>query len=330
MKSLDYSYINNLVQSLYDSLSSKVERVHTLKRYQGSGGTEGSHPWKTTGFYANVKPSSRLVLEALLPESSGVCVVRVYLERPVEILFARKAPNNGAGLKDVLEDASRRFLTALPVTGMGTREMRDLHKVLGSLPLSSEQQQLLVAVLNPIPPPFDPDEIPTLEEVRNAPWIERAFQFMQLGDTLAWHRKKKRAALRQYGKAMQLYPGNPRLHWRIGRFYFYGRKRNLVFALHEFRETVRLDPNWSEGYGWCANTLAEMGQEDAAVDLYRRAIGLNPNDPRYYVHLGSCFKNLGRLGEAIEACERESVSSLRTVNFLPASCLRMPTKRMKS
>ena len=52
-------------------------------------------------------------------------------------------------------------------------------------------------------------------------------------------------------------------------------------------------------------SLAEArGRDDAAVDLYRQAIELAPEDPRGYVALGSLLVRRGRADEALRALRR--------------------------
>ena len=52
-------------------------------------------------------------------------------------------------------------------------------------------------------------------------------------------------------------------------------------------------------------SLAEArGREDAAVDLFRQAIELAPEDPRGYVALGSLLARRGRSDEALRALRR--------------------------
>lgn len=135
---------------------------------------------------------------------------------------------------------------------------------------------------------------------------QTAQQHFERGDKLAWLQGRKADALREYRAALELDPTMEMAHWRIGQLYFHARQRDLAAALAEFQETVRLAPNWNEGYFCCAITLQDLGRREEALAAFLDAVRLEPGDARVQIALGSCYVQMGRFEAAIE-CYRQGL-----------------------
>ena len=127
-----------------------------------------------------------------------------------------------------------------------------------------------------------------------------AREHFERADKLAWLQRRKADALKEYAAALELDPTMAEAHWRIGQVYFHARKRDLVTALAEFEETVRLAPEWNEGYFCCAITLIDLGHSEEALAAFLHAVRLNPEDARVQIALGQCYFQMNRFDAAIE------------------------------
>jgi len=75
------------------------------------------------------------------------------------------------------------------------------------------------------------------------------------------------------------------------------RLGDLVTAQKLLLKSVRINPKYA--YGWCVlgNVYADRGQQEKAVEAYRRALGLNPVLLEAVVNLLSFFERANRLEE---------------------------------
>ncbi len=80
-------------------------------------------------------------------------------------------------------------------------------------------------------------------------------------------------------------------------------------ALQQFREAARLQPDDPGAYNNLGLTLARLGRFEDALAEYRRAIQAAPEHPQAYSNLGIAYAQMGRSDEAIasytEALRRE-------------------------
>ncbi|HUV36119.1 MAG TPA: tetratricopeptide repeat protein [Patescibacteria group bacterium] len=71
-------------------------------------------------------------------------------------------------------------------------------------------------------------------------------------------------------------------------------------ALELFQKAIQLNPEFTEGYNNLGLTYTEMAQEEKATEAFKKAIELNPNLSATYNNLGYAFYRLGSYTEAIE------------------------------
>jgi adenylate cyclase len=80
----------------------------------------------------------------------------------------------------------------------------------------------------------------------------------------------------------------------------YAIKKDYDKAIDLGEKAVALVPNGADAYAWLAMTLNYAGREQEALQLFEKALRLNPLPPAfYYLNLGSTYRVLERYEEAI-------------------------------
>jgi tetratricopeptide (TPR) repeat protein len=75
-------------------------------------------------------------------------------------------------------------------------------------------------------------------------------------------------------------------------------------AVANFREAVRLRPDYTDAFNNLGNVLYFQGKLDEAVAAYREAVRLSPNHAGALSNLGEVLRHHGKLSEALECCQR--------------------------
>lgn len=76
-------------------------------------------------------------------------------------------------------------------------------------------------------------------------------------------------------------------------------KGDLGQAIDEFKHALRLQPNYFAAHLNLANTLLDIGQNEAAMIEFKEALRLKPDDPKTHNDLGVALKEMGDLDGAI-------------------------------
>jgi hypothetical protein len=150
---LESSDIERLVEEQLTALASQPDLVDALRSYRIQGGDEAAQPWHVAGFYAYEGKNKRLVFEALYLKLLDTCVVRVFRENRLNILYARKAVGDTGKLSAKVCEAAELFLMHLqkPLAAhIFERDYGGISDVLG--------HSMLPALL-PIPPPVSLEDI---------------------------------------------------------------------------------------------------------------------------------------------------------------------------
>lgn len=79
------------------------------------------------------------------------------------------------------------------------------------------------------------------------------------------------------------------------------QKADLDGAVAEYREAVRLKPDFAEGYYNLGVALQEKGDRTAAIAAYRKALALNSKFPEALANLGGALASKGEIDEAVGA-----------------------------
>jgi protein O-GlcNAc transferase len=74
-----------------------------------------------------------------------------------------------------------------------------------------------------------------------------------------------------------------------------------------YNQVLRQQPENADALHFLGVIANQVGRNDAAVKLIRRAIALNPSDAGAYCNLGNALRDSGQLDEAIAAC-RQSIT----------------------
>lgn len=116
----------------------------------------------------------------------------------------------------------------------------------------------------------------------------------------------------------------PQTHWALG--YVYLMRKELEQAEAAAMQSIRVAPNYADGYGLLALINNNLGHPQEAIEQITKGIQLNP----YYTwdypyNLGRAFHTLGRYEEAIAALEKAQERNEHAVPiklFLIASYMR--------
>jgi TonB family protein len=140
-----------------------------------------------------------------------------------------------------------------------------------------------------------------------AVWIARAYEVrrialrnpelhFQKGEALRAARSFD-AALTEYREALRLKPDYAAAHFGLG--ITFRDKGDLADAAAEFREVIRESPDDTGGYNALGLTLFRKGDFDGAIAEYREAARLNPQDAEAHYLLAGALDKKGVHGVAI-------------------------------
>jgi tetratricopeptide (TPR) repeat protein len=81
----------------------------------------------------------------------------------------------------------------------------------------------------------------------------------------------------------------------------------LEQAASEYREALRLDPEFAEAYNGLGVTYLNQDDEEAAIESFRKALELSPNLIHARINLALAYFEQGQIDEAIRENERALV-----------------------
>jgi predicted O-linked N-acetylglucosamine transferase (SPINDLY family) len=137
-----------------------------------------------------------------------------------------------------------------------------------------------------------------------------------------------------YQKALKIEPNLAAVYWNLGKVYKRQGKQNEAFenwkkaleiqpdlvdakfsfelgnalarkgqwqdAIKSYQRTVKLNPNWAEGYANIGCVLAQQGQHQNAISYFKQAIQIKPNLPELYLHTGHAYARSNQYEAAIQ------------------------------
>jgi tetratricopeptide (TPR) repeat protein len=102
-----------------------------------------------------------------------------------------------------------------------------------------------------------------------------------------------------------------------------GRPRDAEIVV---TEALDREPGVADAYDGLAHVSMLLGQHERSNALYRRAVEISPDAPRFWYNLASSDRSLGRLVEAEAACDRAiALDSSQYPSYLLRSELRVQT-----
>ena len=138
--------------------------------------------------------------------------------------------------------------------------------------------------------------------VRRAWLILLAIPILGLAAWVARSYQVRRAALR-----------DPELHFQNGETL--RAQKNFSGAVTQYREAIRLKPDYPAAHAGLANALADKGELDNAIREFREIVRLNPSDASAHQALGELLSSKGELDAA--KAEFLTVMQLKTKTSEP-------------
>jgi len=81
----------------------------------------------------------------------------------------------------------------------------------------------------------------------------------------------------------------------------YGNLGDYVKAIEAYKQAIRIDPNDTNAYYNLSVTYKDLGLYKDAIEARKQAIRIDPNDAMNYYNLGEYYDHLGLYKDAIEA-----------------------------
>jgi serine/threonine protein kinase/Flp pilus assembly protein TadD len=119
----------------------------------------------------------------------------------------------------------------------------------------------------------------------------------------------------EYKEAIRLKPDYAEAHDRLGDVLL--RTGQTDKALLAYQEAVHLKPDYAEGHADVGNVLEIKGRLEEAVVAYRRATELQPNNAKWRNALGGVLEQTGQLDEAIVAYRKAIELNPQNANLYP-------------
>jgi tetratricopeptide (TPR) repeat protein len=109
-------------------------------------------------------------------------------------------------------------------------------------------------------------------------------------------------AILTYKKGLELYGENDQFSFHIGACYAELGKINL--AVPPFQEAIRLNPKNADAMNYLGYLWTDQGiRLDEAIDLIRKALEIDPENPAYMDSLGWAYYKKGMIQDAVKMLE---------------------------
>jgi len=76
------------------------------------------------------------------------------------------------------------------------------------------------------------------------------------------------------------------------------------YAIEAYKKAIQLDPNNAKTYNNLGILYYTLGQQNYAIEAYKKAVEVNPNDADIYYNLGISYQNLEQYNDAIETYKK--------------------------
>lgn len=134
-----------------------------------------------------------------------------------------------------------------------------------------------------------------LRELTNKEII--ALEYIQRG--IAWsERDDLKKAIRDFSRAIRLYPNSPLAHYNRG--YAWGQKNKLNRALNDYNKAIELNPNFLDAYDERGDIWHRKNNTEKALEDFNRAIMLDPDSAATYNNRGRIWTQRGDINNALD------------------------------
>ena len=100
------------------------------------------------------------------------------------------------------------------------------------------------------------------------------------------------------------YPKEKRVHWDLAMYYNYFSGKELYYeAIEEYKEALKLDPNFGYAINELAYTYVDLRQYDTAIEYFKRYASVSPGDANPFDSMGETYFLMGRFDDAIKKYE---------------------------
>ena len=128
------------------------------------------------------------------------------------------------------------------------------------------------------------------------------------------------AAEFEFREAIRLQPDYPNIYTHYGVMLCQASRGDESVA--EFRQAIRLKPDWIRARFELAKNLLDLGRVDEAISEYREMIRRDPDNASLHYYLGNFLRDEGRLDEAVASIARRSASIPGRATSAPPRAIR--------
>jgi tetratricopeptide (TPR) repeat protein len=131
-------------------------------------------------------------------------------------------------------------------------------------------------------------------------WLKIVFLSLIVLTLSLWTYERNRAwndRILLWGDSAAKSPAKARPHNNLG--VALKDKGQLDSAVANFKQTIQLDPKFTEAYNNLGNTYMLLGKHDEALKYYRKALDIAPKNPLVHANLGNALVNRWQLEEAL-------------------------------
>ncbi|MDA9075155.1 tetratricopeptide repeat protein, partial [Amylibacter sp.] len=106
-------------------------------------------------------------------------------------------------------------------------------------------------------------------------------------------------ALEQMKTLFQKFPNSSVLHNICGAIYV--GLGELDASVKSYKKAISIEPDYADAYYNMGNAFTDQGKVDEAIEAYNKALSIKPDYADAYYNMGNALKDQGKVDEAIEA-----------------------------